>query len=242
MCILWFSLPTLINMFCNFKKVLWKKKKKNTGKYAVSECPSQQTEPNVRLFLFALHPLPLFHGWVDGAVASGRQLEWRGGWTDSVSWTWGIVFRLRSKFSRGEARVGTVGGAGTDTVREVGSRLHILVASSSENLLLLIKWGGLRVTQQQPLGSQQDHQDEEWHPLNHHWGKINESILAWSSLWTACLTTLLLTKFNILWQRKFNILWHCKLVQCSTKPVKATSRSKVCRCQLCDIFVWQHFL
>lgn len=51
-----------------------------------------------------------------------------------------LIFRLIG----GEAGVDTVGGAGTDTMLEVVSGLHIMVASSSENLLLLIKWGGLR--------------------------------------------------------------------------------------------------
>lgn len=61
---------------------------------------------------------------------------------DSVSRTWRTGLRLRGEPSG--ARVDTVGGACTNTVWEVGSKLHILVASSSENLLLLIKCRGLR--------------------------------------------------------------------------------------------------
>lgn len=83
------------------------------------------------LSVFTLHPLPLPEGemW---AVASGRLLELRSGWMNSVSRTWRIF--LRGKLSGGVDGVGNAGGAGTD----------ILVASSLENLLLLIKWRGLR--------------------------------------------------------------------------------------------------
>ena len=100
--------------------------------------------PLLGLFHCALHPLPFFHGGVGGAVASGKLLERRGGGTNSVGRTGGNVLRLRVELSRRAAEVGTVGGTGADTVREVGSELHILVASSSENLLLFIKCRGLR--------------------------------------------------------------------------------------------------
>lgn len=72
-----------------------------------------------------------------------ERLEWRDWWMYSVSWIWGI-FRFRGETSRRQEWVGTVRGAGTSTVWEVGYKLYILVASSSENLLLFIKWCGLR--------------------------------------------------------------------------------------------------
>lgn len=51
----------------------------STVKYAICECPSQHTEPNVGFLHFALHPLPLFHGGADGTVASEKVLERRDG-------------------------------------------------------------------------------------------------------------------------------------------------------------------
>lgn len=68
-----------------------------------------------------------------------RLLEWRNRRTNCVCRTWRIVVGLRRELGSGEAQVGTVESTGADTVRLLGSRLHILVASSSENLLLFIK-------------------------------------------------------------------------------------------------------
>ncbi len=99
----------------------------------------------VGLFHCALHPFQRSSTFPwRGTLTSERLLEWRDGWTNSASWTWGIVLRLRGDLSGGEDEVGTVGGTDTNAVREVGSELHILVASSSENLLLFIKCRGLR--------------------------------------------------------------------------------------------------
>lgn len=95
------------------------------------KCPSQHTESDVG----ALH----LHSTFSYSTME-ELLEWRDGWSNSVCWTQGIVLRL----GWGEADVGTVGGASTRTVREVGSELYIVVASSSEYLRLFIKWRGLR--------------------------------------------------------------------------------------------------
>lgn len=89
---------------------------------------------------FALQLLLLYRWGVDGIEASEQLLERRDGGSNSVCWTQGIVLRL----GWGEADVGTVGGAATRTVRQVGSELYIVVASSSEYLRLFIKWRGLR--------------------------------------------------------------------------------------------------
>lgn len=77
-------------------------------------------------------------------MARWPQLEGRDGGKNSVSRTRGIVLRLTGDFGRGEAEVGRVRGTGTDALRDLGSELHILVASSTENLLLFIKCRGLR--------------------------------------------------------------------------------------------------
>lgn len=106
------------------------RKNKYKNGYTLNVKSAQWTQPS-------LHPLSLLHWRLDIAVASkGRD---RG--TDSVWWTWGIVLRLRGELSWGE--ISSVGTTSTNTMWELRETLHILVASSSENLLLFIKWRGL---------------------------------------------------------------------------------------------------
>lgn len=103
-------------------------KSKKNG-YTLNVKSAQWTQPS-------LYPLSLLHWRLDSAVAS----EGRDWGTDSVWWTWGIVLRL-GELSWGE--ISTVGNASTEAMWELRDELHILVASSSENLLLFIKWRGL---------------------------------------------------------------------------------------------------
>lgn len=98
---------------------------------------------NVQIRLLPILSLSILCSWEDDAVTSDWLLERGDGRADGASRTRGNVLRLRGVSRGGAAWVGTVGSTGVATMREGGGYFHIMVASSSENLLLFVKCRGL---------------------------------------------------------------------------------------------------